>query len=432
MVRTRLRLVLIVLCIMSTNIPCRLAFAEMRAVPSITLQGEYDDNIYLTRNNKKKDFITRITPSLSFIYLADGNSVYIDYAPTFINYADHSSENSTVNNLNARSSLSLYRDILMLDISDRYTRSVIDTRGRAGADTLSADTVDNYTDTNIFTIAPRLRYRLTPLLTTEAGYHFTDTRYSRRGMSDVREHGGFASADYQLTSRFKTGVRYDFVNLNFDRQSSVDYNQHSLALTAGYRLGARTELTARVGNTWVDYDGQRDRQSSLFNVAITRGFTENTTLTVIYDRNVYQSSQAIASDRGFYDSLDDSTYRSDRISARFEGRVTPRLTSTLAAYYQKDDYLNSARETEARGGDISLSWQATQKTTVTARGSYRETDYHPENRQDDLWSYGADISYRFTPRFDAGIGYIHTERDASLRDSEYADNRYTFFVRISF
>ena len=56
--------------------------------PSVSVSGEYDDNIFLTPDNEVDDYITRVTPSLALNILTQQTNLALRYAPTFVWYDD--------------------------------------------------------------------------------------------------------------------------------------------------------------------------------------------------------------------------------------------------------------------------------------------------------------------------------------------------------
>ena len=61
--------------------------------PYISLMGEYNDNLYLSKVNKKKDFITTITPGVKFDNMDAKSGVILDARGGGVFYVDHSNLN---------------------------------------------------------------------------------------------------------------------------------------------------------------------------------------------------------------------------------------------------------------------------------------------------------------------------------------------------
>ncbi len=61
--------------------------------PYISLQGEYNDNIYLTQDNTKGDFITTVYPGLKYKAKGAGYNFELDYKLGLNFYASESQNN---------------------------------------------------------------------------------------------------------------------------------------------------------------------------------------------------------------------------------------------------------------------------------------------------------------------------------------------------
>ena len=61
--------------------------------PYITVKEEYNDNLYLTKENKKRDFITTITPGIRFDNMDAKSGIILDVNGGPVFYYDHSNLN---------------------------------------------------------------------------------------------------------------------------------------------------------------------------------------------------------------------------------------------------------------------------------------------------------------------------------------------------
>jgi len=100
------------------------AYAQTRieVTPMITVSETYDDNIFLTKNNKVSDFITVVTPGIVLGLHQEHTDLQLRYAPSFYWYADRSDLNYT-----AQSAGFIYAIILMIiaAVSWRSVRRII-------------------------------------------------------------------------------------------------------------------------------------------------------------------------------------------------------------------------------------------------------------------------------------------------------------------
>lgn len=65
-------------------------YADGFVIPSITIAGVHDDNIFVTAGTQDKDTITRISPGLEFGYVSPGLTMRANYTQDMESYKEHS------------------------------------------------------------------------------------------------------------------------------------------------------------------------------------------------------------------------------------------------------------------------------------------------------------------------------------------------------
>ena len=103
------------------------AGAEFTIKPSITLREEYDDNIYLTPDNRVGDYITRILPSVYLNYRAPMWDLTMNGTINWFYYAKRDQSNATYD-ANLTSNMKLINNLLYFDVSDIYSSVVLNPR----------------------------------------------------------------------------------------------------------------------------------------------------------------------------------------------------------------------------------------------------------------------------------------------------------------
>ncbi|RLB32701.1 MAG: hypothetical protein DRH12_19185, partial [Deltaproteobacteria bacterium] len=90
--------------------------------PSISVSGEYDDNIYLDPDDEVSDYITTVRPRLSLALVTQHTRLEAAYSPSFVWYNDEDENNTTRHEGSLRCGQQLGR-YLRLDISDTFIKS---------------------------------------------------------------------------------------------------------------------------------------------------------------------------------------------------------------------------------------------------------------------------------------------------------------------
>ena len=70
-------------------LPARLSIAQTvkQLNASISVIEEYDDNIFLSKNNEQSDYLTKVTPDFDFRLLSRHTELGLKYTPSFVRYA---------------------------------------------------------------------------------------------------------------------------------------------------------------------------------------------------------------------------------------------------------------------------------------------------------------------------------------------------------
>ena len=105
-----------------------LSWAELRITPSIGIREEYNDNIFLTPSDEEDDFITSVNPAINLTYNTGLLTLSLDYGLNLDFYMHNSEENKIRQFGRLESTISPYRDIFFIRISDVFERVSIDER----------------------------------------------------------------------------------------------------------------------------------------------------------------------------------------------------------------------------------------------------------------------------------------------------------------
>ena len=146
--------------------------AEFTIRPSITVSEEYDDNIFLTRDDRVADYITRILPSVNIHYKTPRWEWTLDDTFSWWYYAERgNSEN--FNNGSLTSKLVVIENFLYLDVNDIYSSVVLNPRKPSTETNLAT----NRSDSNNLVLSPYIKYQLTPASVLTTGYRYTNIWY---------------------------------------------------------------------------------------------------------------------------------------------------------------------------------------------------------------------------------------------------------------
>src|SRR5262245_18500884 len=223
-----------------------------------TVRGVWDDNIFLTHNNKTSDYYFAIEPQLTLgIGDITGKSrsyLRLDYMPSGLLYVDHSDEDA-FNQLirleggysTGRLRLSLYQDVVLLESAN--LNSFIDTTG------LWANTDGNAPyRINIFNTALAAEYDLTGKIFLR-GELDSYTYFYPNHISDYTVSGGLYLY-YRWLPKVSVGVGGTF-GYNWVDEPTPNQTFEQVNGRLNWEVTAKLGLYASAGAEFRQFDGNR-------------------------------------------------------------------------------------------------------------------------------------------------------------------------------
>jgi hypothetical protein len=284
--------------------------------PYITIQEEYDDNIFLSNRNKIDDFITTVSPGLRLSVLE--TNIYgmdLNFNSGFVYYAKHDEFNyfSPSGSINAWYAMNprltfRVRDYLIRSDAAResaytagalpdqfllstvrgeqaiYIRNVVEPSveyqfAREGfLSVLYRNNIyDNqnprFGNSQENTINTTLRYGFDSRNGVTLGYFVTLGNYERS--PDQLAQGASVRYTYRFDPRTSIFGYYSFENQHF-KSPGVDYNVHNPGLGIEYKFSPTLSGTAQVGYFWQMPEKGSETTGPSFNLGLTKTLTEKT------------------------------------------------------------------------------------------------------------------------------------------------------------
>jgi hypothetical protein len=218
--------------------------AEFELRPAITINEEYNDNIFLTPTDRKDDYITRVIPSIYWTYqspLWDWDVAYAyEYRYYYYYAVDQSLYTLNLNNHNR-----IFGELILLDIQDLHAQTPLDVVRDWSNESLFL----NQTESNTLYVTPYARIRMAPNSAITTGYSYRNIWYKDQTAIDKIDHSVYATVTYDLSSSLTTttGVKY----------TSREAEQNHLRKTeifAGFLYAYAKDSTSwlTIGNSWFD------------------------------------------------------------------------------------------------------------------------------------------------------------------------------------
>ncbi len=375
----------------------------------LTLQNDYNDNIFLTSGNKEEDFITR--QSLGFL-LSKNMPRYdlaLDYefeAKIYSRFKDANNETHTVN---AKSHMELMKNVFYLDVEENFTKIPIDIRRPVLTDEVDV----NLLNVNSVKLSAYIAADISPRTFLRAGYTFLDTEYSGSEASDTNYNIVFESLERRLSPKFIATIDYEFKQKLADNLTR-DFELHKLALSASYRLSNAITFKANAGNGWFVFEGSDNDEHPFWSVDLERSFDESEGMTIHYGRE-------------FADSPQSGLFKSEQAYLSFYyGR---KLKVNGKVLIQNNDFITVDRRDTKNRADLGFSWQVANKLNLSANGYAAGEDYSPLGESVLTWGTEFKVSYKLRRIATLEARYRHTDRDSNIETNSFVNNIYTLMLR---
>lgn len=360
-----------------------LKLGPVEAHPYLSLRETYSDNIYLTPDNKKHDFITSINPGL-FLQIPFGRNVVSIGGDTIVNmYAINSSENRTDWTFYGTGDF-YFGSRFNLKVSDNYTDGH-ETRSQS-----STNDVDRFQD-NIALAS--MTYILANVSKVQLDYSRTYLKYKINGFRSRNEDLASAYLYYRILPKTSAFVEYEFKNVSFMENASVlDNNVQSGLLGVTWELSERSKGTIKGGYLFKNFDHQSQGSVDDFaaSVDISHYFSDNNFIKLFGARTVNESS------------LQDTRYSvSTGVDGEFTHRFLDRLSATAKGSYSKERFSDIAP------GDLVI-------------------------RKDEIILAGASLQYTFRRWLESSLEYYWRKKNSNINTFDSTENNVSLTINVFF
>lgn len=369
-------------------------FSRFPLQVSASVRGGYDDNITASNFNKQGSWFTNAGVALKYNFGSPRTRLSLETVAGLTYYWDQPSDEGTGNdeyrpNLNLRLSLSHKASPRMTLEASVYAtyQSEPDFTLAQG---LSRRTGNFFFTQDQFSVA----YLWTPRFSTATSYTFGAVKYddSAIGFFQDRIENTFGNQFRFLIWPTTTVVgEYRFQVVTYD-DIARDSTTHFILAGFDHKFNTRLHASVRGGAEFRDYENSGSQESPYFEGALTYALGKDTSITWSNRYGIEES-----------DALLNPGRKTFRTGLQASHALTSRISGTLGAFYQHDDYFGAVTPTSASGSFI-----------------------------EEAFDIALSLRYAITRNFGLEAGYSHTEvtSDVSLR--EYSRNRVWAGLNLSF
>jgi hypothetical protein len=376
-----------------------------RMEPSILVSEEYNDNVFLHRNDTAEAYITRVAPSIRVRYATSFWEWDINYTYNYYYYYYSSTTSRQVqpdhdqtHALSARNRTEIIKDSLFFEARDDYSR----VSQNIAVDYTQQSPSANQVDQNVFAVNPYLVLRPWASARLTLGYIYQDTRYlnaaAATSIENINriENIGYGEAAVNLSSRLtvSTGARY-----TQDRNTALSFNQIDVFAGPQYAYAENGAVFAKFGKSWFEFEHDRlPRKEYWFWDGGLNHRISTITFTLVARRSVAQDPQravtlmdqytasitktapryVLTLGGGWYEYrdavIDQRISTSEQVQSTFLYRFTPSTSGTLGAAFQDVHDVSLGGNSKIALGNIRFDHQLSPKDTLSLE--YRFANSH--------------------------------------------------------
>ena len=389
--------------------------------PYISVREDYSDNLNLTAENKKDDFITTTAPGLKFSNMDAKSGVDLDASAGIVLYNQHSNLNyiSANANLNAKYLTSSHVNFY---IKNWYVRSD-DPREREFLTTTADNKFVLATETqravywrNV--VEPTVEYQFGQ--EDRIGVKYRNNIYRPDSSAVQNSIENYINPFVSYWFNRQNGIYLDYAYTNGYFENAPDLNGHKVS--AAYMIRFNPKATASLNGAYTN-----------------QTFTETTMDYEVYDASlgisyIFSPTFSASAQAGYYwmnskiglDNNQGITFKADLTN--LDAQTTYRL-SIQGGYTQ--DYFTSLnlgfRKYYRATGTINHFLE--RRFSIGALGSMEKAE---SGLDTTIWQVGANAAYQPLKWLKFSLEYIYNQQQANIPANEYKENRAMLMVTATY
>ena len=414
--RTIKSVIVAMVVFLSMTLPNNDGFAETAQFQwstRISASEEYDSNIHLQEDNEEDDWITLIGPGLTLTLKTEKTEASLDYDVRYAAYARNDQNDGFRHSL----TLSGFRGIpiaehVTLDLDESLHISEEPIEVSEGV-TSERHTRDRYYRN---TAGGRINYHFGEEDFFYAGFYHIILENEDPSVEDSQMYRPTAGIHYWFNIRNGVILNHSHTRGEFD--VSEDFDRDLSAVTLIHRFSPRTQANLAYSYDSFDYDGiKEDYVVHSSSLGVSHQISEHISGSVSGGQYVKDGERS-DDVSGFNGNLE-GTFGFERWTLTLSG---------VSGYRQQFFEADNLGFSEYRRGSVTVSYQPLERLTTSLGAFYQWDDYVetvPE-REDDTWSTNAGLTYRVFDWLSTSLRFAYRDRDSNIDQNDYQDYRTTF------
>ena len=379
----------------------------------LRLEGEYNDNFFLSETNKREVFREFLTPGVSLRLARGRDSANLSYLPSLVHSSLNEGDLEVFHLFDGSGSLAL-TERLTLNATDRFLRSdalaLTDPRGiRRDRVILTENTAaaNLAYQQDVWSLVPR--YGLT----------FNRNEGGDRERSIVHTAG--VDGTRTILERNTVGAGYEFTQGNF--RLADDFTGHTGRLSFARQLNPLTTADIAGVATYRDVHRASDYYIYSADIGLRRDVSPRYT---VEGRVGYNLTDAV-------DGGGDAEGVTFLLRGTYVGKAFRFTTTSLRSIQETFLERENVGLTDTVESTWELQYEATRRLSLVLRARLAQNEFlqlagptaagTSEDREDLVLGGGLEVNFRLTRLLLLTVGYSYTKVDSNLRGFDYENNQ---------
>lgn len=387
--------------------------------PSISITELWDDNIDLDNANEKSDWITAVTPEVTFNIQSQGNNFSLRYSPSIVRYKDED-QNNTVRHSGTLSFSEMLFKNTRFTINDSYVKSedpLENTEGIIGV----RETRNIYQRNNL---ASNINYIFGPSNSFILGYNHSWLENDDVTIDDGKIFDPYSTLSYWFNQKHGMDVNLGYTVADFSRDDSNipddDYSGGRSGLAYKFRANSLTTVSLRYDYNFRNFKGLMGEEDYMVHEAAL-GLEKQLSTDLSYIISA-----------GYF--IQDRDYSDDGNGLIFDASLQKRLSKGSFSIDANGGWDEIVLEADRRGFTkyqqlgSTFNYNMTKNLVNYSSISYRQdkdsaNPLNPANRKSKSLRVSYGWRWLFLKYYTAVIDYTFATRDDDQEDEDYNVNR---------
>jgi hypothetical protein len=392
-----------------TESDCR---AEFSLQPGIYMRLERTDNLFLTEDDRIREWIATIAPNLRIAQLGKQFNLELEYRYEMYRFLYEPSLNDKADtHLGVLDGVIFPERAFRVELHGDATRESIDRRRSDLVDTPAVNTTTRY----MGRIRPVYHLDLGSRHFVETAYVYETVQYDTVTSDDTYSHRGDLLLERKQSARLDLRLEGFYEQLT--AEINQDYDRQQATSGGEWRPFTSTTLSAMAGMTWFEYGSGENFNTRVYDCLLRYAPVQRWAVDASYLKN-------------FDYDIQDGLHRTWQGAAGIS--YSGRLSWRLGLLVRIDEYVEIDRDDREQGAVGELTFKLTPKVTLGLNGDSRRFEFEPTMEHVDRHGIGASVL--FTPReyIEIGCRYSHRNSDSDIDANDYRENRYFCDLRLTY